>query len=191
VAPSVAPTVRPSVAPTARPSTSAVKPPIGPAPAGWRTYSGTAKTPFSIYYPPNWTVDDSKAAEGRIYFYGPGVKEPIANQLWVLIATTGIRDPNANVDVLRDQYFKEQIKDGHPEAAIDIDRQNKFSGITFASLGATFNEAKELCYAYIGLGLNNQVPWRFRLNSIYGDYDDNLEAYFNDMISSLNIYANP
>ena len=119
------------------------------------------------------------------------MKEPIANQLWVLIATTGIRDPNANVDVLRDQYFKEQIKDGHPEAAIDIDRQNKFSGITFASLGATFNESSQLCYAYIGLGLNNQVPWRFRLNSIYGDYDDNLEAYFNDMISSLNIYANP
>jgi hypothetical protein len=35
------------------------------------------------------------------------------------------------------------------------------------------------------------VPWRFRLNSLYADYDANLANYFEGMINSLNIYANP
>jgi hypothetical protein len=107
-----------------------------------------------------------------------------------MVATTGVRDPNANIDVLRDQYFRDQFED-YPEAAIDITRNNRFSGITFASLGVTFNEDTDLCYAYIGLGLNNQVPWRFRLNSIYADYDQHLSDYFEGMINSMNIYANP
>jgi hypothetical protein len=143
-----------------------------------------------MYYPPDWTVDDSDAENGRIYFYGPGVTEPVANELWVLVATTGVREPNGNIDVLRDQYFKTQFE-AEQKAAIDIDRRNLFSGVTFASLGVTFNEDSDLCYAYIGLGLRDQVPWRFRLNSIYGDYDQNLEDYFNNMINSMNIYANP
>jgi hypothetical protein len=163
---------------------------MGTKPSGWKTYSGSPNAPFAMYYPPNWTVDDSDAKNGRVYFYGPGVTEPVANELWVLVATTGIRDPQGNIDVLRDQYFHDQFED-YPEAAIDITRNNKFSNITFASLGVTFNEGKDLCYAYIGLGLNNQVPWRFRLNSVYADYDQNLDDYFNDMINSLNIYANP
>jgi len=193
VRPSAAPSVAPSSRPSAAPSSAPVgnTDPLEPAPAGWKTYRGTAKAPFSINYPPDWTVDESRASEGRIYFYGPGVTQPYENALWVLIATTAVRDPTGNVDVLRDSYFNSDIKGSHPEAGVDITRNNTFSGITFASIGATFNSNKDLCYAYIGLGLKNQVPWRFRLNSLYSDYDDNLDNYFTDMISSLNIYANP
>lgn len=141
-----------------------------------------------MYYPPDWTVDESGAKDGRIYFYGPGVKEPVSNQLWVLIATTGIRDPQGNIDVLRDKYFKDQFGD-YPDAKVDVTRQNVFSvDIKFASLGVTFDGDS---YAYIGLGLRDQVPWRFRLNSLYDDYDQNLEDYFQGMISSMYIYANP
>jgi hypothetical protein len=147
--------------------------------------------PFAMYYPPDWTVDETRASEGRIYFYGPGVDKPYENALWVLIATTGEKAPNGNIDVLRDQYFANDIKGSHPEAGINITRNNQFSGITFASLGTNFNGGSDLCYAYIGLGLNQSVPWRFRLNSIDADYDDNLNNFFDGMIGSMNIYANP
>lgn len=147
--------------------------------------------PFSIYFPPGWTVDESRAAEGRVYFYAPGVGEPFEDALWVLIATTGRAEPAANIDVQRDQYFNAEIKTGHPEAGIDVTRANQFSGLTFASLGTTFNANNQLCYAYIGLGLRGGVPWRFRLNSRYGDYSRNLDSTFAPMIGSLNIYNNP
>lgn len=147
--------------------------------------------PFALYYPPGWTVDESRASEGRIYFYGPGVDKPYDDELWVLIATTGERTPGGNIDVLRDQYYQNDIKGSHPEAGINITRNNQFSGITFASLGTNFNGGSELCYAYIGLGLNQNVPWRFRLNSLDADYDSNLDEFFSEMIGSMNIYANP
>jgi hypothetical protein len=141
-----------------------------------------------MYYPPDWTVDDSSAKDGRIYFYGPGVDQPYSDGLWVMIATTGIRDVNANADVMRDQYFKDQFED-YPDAEVDVTRDNTFSvDIKFKSLGVTFDEGS---YAYIGLGLRDQVPWRFRLNSLSDEYDQNLEDYFQDMISSMYIYANP
>ncbi len=57
--------------------------------------------------------------------------------------------------------------------------------------GKTFNVGDRLCYAYIGLGLNRGVPWRFRLNAPYADYSPTLDAAFAPMIGSLNIYANP
>ncbi len=189
--PSARPSVAPSVAPTPRPSTAAGnRTPRGTAPAGWKTYSGNAKVPFAMYYPPDWTVDDSRANEGRIYFFAPGIDKPYENELWVLIATTGEKT-NVGIDVLRDQYFQNDIKSSHPEAGINVTRNNQFSGITFASLGTNFNSGSQLCYAYIGLGLNQNVPWRFRLNSDDADYDKNLDTYFDGMIGSLNIYANP
>jgi hypothetical protein len=144
-----------------------------------------------MYYPPDWTVDESRASEGRIYFYAPGVDKAYDDSTWVLIATTGTAAPGGNIDVLRDQYFNNEIKASHPEAGINITRNNQFSNITFASLGTNFNSNSDLCFAYIGLGLNKNVPWRFRLNSLDADYDDNLSTYFNGMISSLNIYGNP
>jgi hypothetical protein len=165
--------------------------PLGVAPAGWQTYGGNQRVPFALYYPPGWTVDESRASEGRVYFYGPGVREPFEDALWVLIATTGRVEATANIDVLRDQYFNAEIRGAHPEAGIDVTRANQFSGLTFASLGATFDVNYQLCYAYIGLGLRGQVPWRFRLNSRYSDYSATLDSTFAPMIASLNIYNNP
>jgi hypothetical protein len=165
--------------------------PLGTVSAGWQTYGGNSRVPFAIAYPPGWTVDDSRAGEGRVYFYGPGVREPFEDALWVLIATTGRAEPTANIDVLRNQYFAAELKEAHPEAGIDVTRANQFSGLTFASLGATFDVNYQLCYAYIGLGLRGQVPWRFRLNSRYSDYSVNLDNTFGPMIASLNIYNNP
>jgi hypothetical protein len=190
--PSTAPSAGPSAGPSSRPSTSpSGQLPLGNAPAGWKSYRGNAKVPFSMYYPPDWTVDESRAGEGRVYFYAPGVDKAYDDGTWVLIATTGVANPSGNVDVLRDQYFNNEIKKDHPEAGINITRNNQFSNITFASLGTNFNSNNDLCFAYIGLGLNKGVPWRFRLNSLDDDYDANLATYFNDMIGSLNIYGNP
>lgn len=165
--------------------------PLGARPDGWKTYAGSPRTPFSLYYPPDWTVDESRANEGRVYFYAPGVSEPFEDALWVLVATTGRAEPGGNIDVLRDQYFSAEIKRAHPEAGIDVTRNNTFARLTFASLGSTFNVDNRLCYAYIGLGLRDQVPWRFRLNSLYDDYSRRLDSVFAPMIGSLNIYANP
>jgi len=165
--------------------------PLGTVPAGWQTYGGNTRVPFAIAYPLGWTVDDSRSSEGRVYFYGPGVSEPFEDGLWVLIATTGRAEPTANIDVLRNQYFAAELKESHPEAGIDVTRVNQFSGLTFASLGATFDVNYQLCYAYIGLGLRGPVPWRFRLNSRYSDYSGNLDRTFGPMIASLNIYNNP
>lgn len=175
------------------PSVGAATPvaPLGTVPAGWQTYGGNTRVPFAIAYPPGWTVDDSRSSEGRVYFYGPGVSEPLEDALWVLIATTGRAEPTANIDVLRNQYFAAELKESHPEVGIDVTRTNQFSGLTFASLGATFDVNYQLCYAYIGLGLRGQVPWRFRLNSRYSDYSANLDSTFGPMIASLNIYNNP
>lgn len=175
----------------ATPVSPATPQPIGAAPSGWQTYRGNARVPFAIYFPPDWTVDESRAHEGRIYFYGPGVREPFEDSLWVLIATTGKVEQNANIDALREQYFNNEVKTSHPEAGVDVTRANEFSGLTFASIGATFNSNAQLCYAYIGLGLRSQVPWRFRLNSLYSDYNQQLETVFAPMIGSLQIYANP
>jgi hypothetical protein len=163
----------------------------GAIPAGWQTYKGGARVPFTIAYPPDWTVDDSRATQGRVYIYGPGVTQPYEDGLWLLIATTGNAVPGANIDVLRDQYFATEIKDPHPEAGIDVTRRNEFSGLPFASLGTTFNAGKTLCYAYIGLAVRDGVPWRFRLNSPYADYTANLESAFAPMVGSLHIYGNP
>ncbi len=189
-APRATPATAIAPAATARPST-ATPPSGGALPAGWQTYNGGARVPFTIAYPPDWTVDDSRATQGRVYIYGPGVTQPYEDALWILIATTGSVAPDVNIDVLRDQYFATEIKDPHPEAGIDVTRRNEFSGLPFASLGTTFNSGTTLCYAYIGLAVRDGVPWRFRLNSPYADYSATLESTFAPMVGSLHIYGNP
>lgn len=189
-APRANPSAAIAPAATARPGT-ATPASAGAIPANWQTYNGGARVPFTIAYPPDWTVDDSRATQGRVYIYGPGVTQPYEDALWILIATTGSVAADTNIDVLRDQYFTTEIKDPHPEAGIDVTRRNEFSGLPFASLGTTFNSGDTLCYAYIGLAVRDGVPWRFRLNSRYADYSANLEGIFAPMIGSLNIYGNP
>jgi len=189
-APRATPATAIAPAATARPST-ATPASASAVPVGWQTYNGGARVPFTIACPPDWMVDDSRATQGCVYIYGPGVTQPYEDALWILIATAGSPAPDANIDVLRDQYFATEIKDPHPEAGIDVTRRNEFSGLPFASLGTTFNSGSTLCYAYIGLAVRDGVPWRFRLNSPYADYSANLENTFAPMVGSLNIYGNP
>lgn len=171
---------------TPTPTTPAQPPrPLGAAPQGWKTYLGNKQAPFAIYYPPTWQVDESNLSNGYVVFNDPSVYRA------VLVGTTGART-NLTADQLRDQYFNEVLQ-SCVNKGIDITRDNAVSGLTFKSVGATCNQANDtrLFYSYIGLGLNNNVPWRFRFYSIYGDYGKNAEDYFVPMISSLNIYANP
>ncbi len=173
---------RSSTAPTAPPQGR----PIGAAPQGWKTYLGTKQLPFAIYYPPTWQVDESTISKGYVIF-----NDPNNDYRAVLIGTTGART-TATADQLRDQYFNEVLQ-SCVNKGVDVTRDNTVSGLTFKSVGATCNFANDqrLYYNYIGLGLNNNVPWRFRFYSIFGDYSKNLDDYFYPMIASLNIYANP
>lgn len=167
------PTARATTAPTVN----------GSVPAGWKVYDGGAKVPFVVAYPANWLIDTSQS--GRVYFTSP---ENAAT--YFLVGTTGVKSTKT-IDELRDEYFNEQFTNCKAKA-VDVDRYNKFSNITFASVGTTCDWTDgKLYYSYIGLGLSNQVPWRFRLNSLYGDYDASVADYFKPMLESLNIYGNP
>lgn len=177
-------TPRPPTATATRPP--AVTPtPLGTRPAGWKVYPGTPQAPFTIYYPPNWTVDESNLSNGYVLFVDPSVYRA------VLVGNTGA-PTNRTADELRDQYFNEVLRDC-TKKGVDVTRDNTISGLTFKSVGATCNLANDarLYYYYIGLGLYKNVPWRFRFYSIYADYGKNVDDYFLPMISSLNIYGNP
>jgi hypothetical protein len=180
-------TPRPPTA-TTRPqptATRAVAPtPLGAKPSGWKTYTSTS-LPFTIYYPPDWGVDESKLSSGYVIFVAQ------KGYRGVLVGTTGQRT-TASADELRDAYFNEVLAEC-VKKGIDITRDNNISGMVFKSVGATCNEANDpnLYYYYVGLGLNNNVPWRFRFYSLYSEYDSNVADYFFPMISSLNIFGNP
>ncbi|MBN8964500.1 MAG: hypothetical protein J0H89_03770 [Rhizobiales bacterium] len=155
-------------------------------PAGWAVYRGAPEAPFAIAYPPGWRVDTSDVANGRGYVRPTGA----SSSTWLLIATAGKPQPGANIDVLRDDYYNNTITDCTKKA---IDKTNTvvYDGITFAGLGATCDTKDGLLYVRIGVGLNDQVPWRYRFNAPYGDYDKTLNESFFPMLTSLNIYANP
>lgn len=193
--PSPTPTVPPTATPTPLPPTPTPGP-RGAFPQGWKVYpapGARAALPFAIAYPPDWTVDESRAANGNgfVLFSAPdGVTR-------VLIGTPGTPAPDGNIDVLRNQYFNEQLSDCR-QKGITVDRYGTRSGITFAEIGATCDVGDgRLYFSYIGLGLKDGVPWRFRLYSLYEQYDrtfcrcdqGNLEKFFAPMFNSLNIYA--
>jgi hypothetical protein len=124
-------------------------------------------------------------------------RAPQDQATWLSIATTG-KPETRTADELRDEFYKAQFANCQ-EKALDVTRDNEFSGVLFKSLGATCNLAGNLFYSYIGLGLNKAVPWRFQLNSPYNQYSKNtcrceagnIEKYFGAMLDSLTIYANP
>lgn len=158
--------------------------PNGKIPQGWSVYRGT-RLPFAIAYPADWSVDASGIEGGRIVFRPPG-KTGVEG----VIATTGKADPTANADALREQYNKEQAKECR-QSGIAFTRYTIYSGITFATVGANCDIADGLSYYWIGVGLKEQVPWRFRFTSPKDTYNQNAEQIFSPMMATLNIYANP
>ena len=181
------PTKAATIAPTpTRPAAAAPTPaPLGTVPTGWKIYRGTSPVPFVIAYPPDWRVDTSSIANGQVYFRPSGPD----STTWMLVATEGQPDPSANIDVLRDNYYNSITS--CTKKAIDRTNTVSYSGITFAGLGLTCDTSNGLLYERIGVGLNKQVPWRYRLNAPYGQYSDLLDSAYSDMLTSLNIYANP
>ncbi len=174
----VAPTT-PATPPTRIPATPG---PLGSYPADWRIYQG--RLPFTIAYPPDWTVDESQLGNNLVYFYAPGAEQ----STFVVIATTAQPEENANLDVLRDRWFQSRMR-GCSRFAIDQAGQEILAGITYATVGATCDLSSGLAYSYTGLGVRGTIPWVFEFNAPYDRYAAALSATFRPMIATLNIYG--
>jgi hypothetical protein len=136
-------------------------------------------------YPPDWDVDESEAvSDNQVTFTSPDETE-IA-----IVGTQARRDPNANVDVLRDQFFQGQ-SGFCDRTGIDATATEQISGLTFATLGATCATDGVLLYIYTGIGLNDQVPWFYAFLALNDQYPRNAQRFFQPMIQTLNIYAAP
>ncbi len=142
-----------------------------------------------IAYPPDWTVDESHLDEGTVYF-----RHPTDAATWMLVAT-GQRTTRT-ADDLRDERVRELLASCR-QGAIDLAAGDWVSGILFKSAGLTCDLEGELRYAYVGVGLQDSIPWRFELHSPYGQYSrsscrceaGNRERYFEPMLEWLTIYA--
>jgi len=163
--------------------------PNGPVPAGWKVYTGTLdKLPFVMAYPPDWTV---KEEEGQVTFTAPSGLSTLFFQ------SSGIADPSANIDVLRNQYFN-QTRSTLCRAAGDegTSRQTR-GGIVFAELKASCDYVNPsggnaVQFAlYIGAGLREGVEWDFTMLTLYPNFNDELRNFYTPMLNSLNIFANP
>lgn len=66
-------------------------------------YQGTLA--FAIAYPSDWRVDD-KSATGLVYFYAPVPTQTT----FLVIATTGKSQPDANLDVIRDDWYQSRTQ---------------------------------------------------------------------------------
>jgi hypothetical protein len=142
-----------------------------------------------IPYPPDWTVDESQLDEGAVYF-----RHPTDAATWLLVATGQRTDRTA--DELRDERVR-ALRAGCRQGAIDLAADDWVSGILFRSVGMTCDLEGELHYAYVGVGLQDSIPWRFELHSLFGQYSrsscrceaGDLERYFGPMLEWLTIYT--
>jgi hypothetical protein len=157
--------------------------PRGTIPAGWKIYQGTLG--FAIAYPSDWRVDD-KSATGLVYFYAPVPTQTT----FLVIATTGKPEPNANLDVLRNTWYQSRTRTC-ADYAIERTAQEQFAEIEFATVGATCDIQQQLAFSYTGIGLRQQVPWIFELNAPYASYDVAFAQSFKPMLDSLNISDTP
>lgn len=184
----------PPPAPTNPPAAQSPKP-NGTVPAGWKVYNGHPKVPFVMAYPPNWKVDESDADTGSVGFSSPD------GQLYFLVHTTGKRDPNANIDVLRDNYATSFVRSFKcNRSGVENTGNVTRSGINFAFLLQTCDvTGSPLKMWDVAAGLKNGVEWNYFFISTYATYSastckcsaGNFEAYYSPMLSTLNIYKNP
>lgn len=194
-APPAQPTAPPPPAPTptAMPMPTATKAPAAPtkpaapqikgtAPSGWKVYRANS-LPIVLAVPPDWTVQEKQgevdftSADGMHYFS---------------ILSNGKRNPTANIDTLRDIYYKQVVAPSCTGGVgIDSTYYTDVSGIRFASLNAKCIISGSTLMYYIGAGLNNAVEWDFLIFCPYSEWDQAVKQYFNPIIKTLNIYANP
>jgi hypothetical protein len=174
---------------TPRPATSAAtsvsRAPLGAAPSGWKTYAGSARVPFAIYYPPNWKVDESSAAsDGQVKF-----QSPTPGVSFTMQAST--QKTTVSIDTLRDAQAK-GVANTCKASGIEGTSQETYSGVIFDELLQTcdFGQPPLLVFG-IAAGLNNGYPWTFFLSAPRDSIQNSVDTYFQPMLDSLRIYANP
>lgn len=180
---------RASASATPRPATSAAtsvsRAPLGAAPSGWKPYAGSARVPFAIYYPPNWKVDESAAAtNGQIKF-----QSPTPGVSFTMQAST--QRTTVSIDTLRDAQAK-GVAETCKASGVEGTSQETYSGIIFDELLQTcdFGQPPPLVFG-IAAGLNNGYPWTFFLSAPRDSIQASIDTYFQPMLDSLRIYANP
>lgn len=144
-----------------------------------------------MYYPPDWQLDESELSTGTVRFVGQ-------DGLTTLQLTAERAVPGANIDVLRDQYFR-AVSGSCDKAGVEGTDYSTSSGIRFAELAATCDTAGTLLLFVVGAGLNGDTEWDFLLGGRYGEFNKNtcrcaggtFERYFQPMLNSLVIYGNP
>lgn len=154
--------------------------PTGELPAGWRVYTGPL--PFTIAYPPDWTVEED-AARGLVYFYAP---DPARTTFLVIATGAPVTDPN--LDVLRDRWFQARTAPCQRFAVVATG-QERHSGLDFATAGTTCDLPGGLAYSLTGIAVRDRTPWIYEFDAPYGTYPLTLAAAFTPMIHTLRIYG--
>ncbi|HET8631025.1 MAG TPA: hypothetical protein VFL91_26695, partial [Thermomicrobiales bacterium] len=99
--------------------------------------------------------------------------------------------PGEGIDQLRDVYWH-QVVAQCDRAGLQYTRYNTFAGIEFAAAAINCDTSGyPLVRYYVGAGLNAGVEWDFTVLTSESDFDAYAKQYFNPMLKSLNIYANP
>ena len=181
------PTAAPTSAPTPTVTAAAPQPqPLGGVPPDWQVYRGSSATlPLVIAYPPGWTVD---AKKGSVEFLWPG---SVAGQGAALtIFSVGVPMSGANADASRDRLW-ESLKKSCTSSGVERTGYTDFAGLRFATLHATCDDKGWLLLFSVGAGLKEDVEWDYFASSAYEIFDDYGARYFDPMLQSLNIYANP
>jgi serine/threonine protein kinase len=186
-------TATPTLAPTSTPQPTATPVAVGPAPrgtqpAGWKTYIGTTDAPFALYYPGDWTIDDSSLeSDGLVRFISPDRKALMIVQFLGPISTA-----NANIDVLRNndkQYLLKSCSGtctlSNEETTTDV-----IDGLNFGvyDIDVTYNADKST-YRHrraTGFGWNNGTPysWYYNFISTPSTFVSNWNATWKAMLFS-------
>lgn len=188
----------PQITPTPRvaspTSGQASRSPIGSPPAGWKTYAGTPRIPFSVYYPPDWTVDESEVTtKGQVKFFSP-TRNP---SLWIHVNT---ERTTTSIDTLRDAQAK-AVAQTCVRSGVELTQQGLVSRIVFNELVESCDLADQgqLSVFLLGVGLNHGYAWDITAYSPRKDFNrnscrcpaGNVEAFFDPMLNSANIYGDP
>jgi hypothetical protein len=147
---------RPAVAASpADPTATAIPQPTGTIPPGWLVYRGPVAFPVVFAYPPDWEVDDGLfPGTYALFLYGPNGR---ADNLAIEIYGRG-QDPEANIDVLRDQFFYKKTE-YCDKTGIERTSYRRISAAQFAILGATCNARTSLGFILVASGLKDGDSW--------------------------------
>jgi hypothetical protein len=102
--------------------------------------------------------------------------------------TAGPEEPDANIDVLRDDFFYRKTPFCN-KTGIEYTTRRQLTGATFAILGAACDQSDELAFFQVASGLKRGDGWNIVMRTPYARRDQRLREVFDPMLASLNIYA--